>query len=275
MNYFKKLLLLITVFVLATVSAAPQAIHLKQGNRFITLFGTMHIAKPSFYPLPKAVLEALKKADALAVELDMTDEEIKNQTMQLMMASAMSKNTQPLTEKQKQQVKAVLGTAPALAGEPWFLAIAISLHRAEKLGFTEVGIDETLINMAKMKGKPVISLETPSEQIDVFRSIPHSEAIQLFDNAVSDHFADELRMTEALWENCDHQITETLHKAMQTETPILYKMINSDRNQKIAERIIRQTEHTPNLFIAIGAMHVCGETSVTEHLIQHGFEKVE
>lgn len=45
----------------------------KSKDNTVYLYGTIHVGKPSFYPLPDAVENAFRQSARLAVEADITD----------------------------------------------------------------------------------------------------------------------------------------------------------------------------------------------------------
>ncbi len=136
-NFIKQLLLAFTALgsVFAAI-AEPQAIHLKKGQQRLAVFATLHVAKPDFYPLPKAVTEALSHSDALAVEMDVTDPKVISETMQLMVNSKQTKGMRLDAARLKQLQQVIGPMAAGFADMPLaFVALTASIMRAEQLGY--------------------------------------------------------------------------------------------------------------------------------------------
>ncbi len=276
-NFIKQLLLAFTALGSVFVAIAePQAIHLKKGQQRLAVFATLHVAKPDFYPLPKAVTEALSHSDALAVEMDVTDPKVISETMQLMVNSKQTKGMRLDAARLKQLQQVIGPMAAGFADMPLaFVALTASIMRAEQLGYTATGVDITLINNAKSLKKTILSLETPAEQMGSFEDIPDAEAVVLFDNTFSEQGVDDIRKAESLWKTNDKAIAEQLIAQTQADTPQLYQRLVIERNRNMAQRIAEQNQRYPRLFVAIGALHLYGTDSVVDLLEKAGYQRLE
>lgn len=266
------------LFSTFTTVAEPQAIYLQKGSKQITVFGTMHVAKPDFYPLPKPVTASLKSSDALAVEIDITDPKVMSETMQLMAVSMKNSNAKGLDKTRLNQLEALIDptAAAAFASLPLPLAaMSITIIRAEQLGYTEPAVDSVLISRAKSQSKPVLSLEKPAEQIEPLINIPDSESLALFDSAIADKGIEEIQQTESLWKTGDIQIAQQLIKQGKTEAPQLFQSLVTDRNRTMAKRIAKLNQQYPRLFVAIGALHLYGNNNVIQRLQQQGYQRIK
>lgn len=267
----------LAVCALCTASAAPEAIHLQKGNQKLAVFGTVHLGKPDFYPLPDAVNTALSSSDALAVEMDITDPQIMQDTMKLMTAGALNSGGLKLDNARLKKLEAVIGPMATAFKDmpPAFAALMTAIMRAEQLGFTETGVDKTLLFDAKSQNKPIISLETPAEQLGAFDGIPDAEALNIFDTAVSDKGEEELHQAVRLWKTGDKKLANQLIEQAKKETPTLFKKLIIKRNQTMAKRIAEFNQKYPKLFVAVGTLHLYGSGSVVQLLEKAGYQRID
>lgn len=262
------------------VSAAePQITYLQKGNQAITLFGTIHIAKPEFYPLPNAVTDSLKQADALAVELDSTDTATIMQTMQFMATEAIDPTqdlSQLLSASELKQLNDIAGPLAMSFQQlrPWAIAVTLSMLRAKEIGLTETGIDETLINLAKSASIPVIALETTDEQLSTFKGISEKEQIVFLKDVLSDDYLDDVKHTVNFWQHNDTASGDYLiNKAQKTQK--LYQALIVSRNRTMTQRIIQHNQSKKRLFVAVGALHLHGKDSIIALLKQQGYKEIQ
>lgn len=262
---------------LSVAHAAPPVIHLQKGDKHIALFGTIHLTKPDYFPLPAEVTNALAQSDILAVELDMTAPE----TLQTVMTSMATLSAKPgetvkdlLSEEAYQRFKTLAGeNAERLERfPPWLVAETLSLSRAEQLGFVDKSVDEALIHAAKSQKISVYALETVDEQLGVFDSVPIDEEKQILQTAIGDDFFEEMKRVQAIWENADAAAIDALLQKTQ-ETPYLYQRLLSERNKAMAKRIIALTQDNNRVFVAIGALHLYGKDSVVQLLLDAGYRE--
>src|ERR1700675_3930164 len=143
----------------------------------VYLLGSIHVLRPSDYPLDPAVLEAYGNAKSVLMEVNM--EELSSAQVQAeMLASAILPDGKTLLDVLGQQR---YGRAAALAHEvgvelslfdqfaPWFAAEAISQLQLTQLGFQpESGVEMYFMERARTDGKSVAGLETVHDQIALF-----------------------------------------------------------------------------------------------------------
>lgn len=273
----KKILLgcALSLSLLVIAYAEPQIIRLQKDGKIIDLFGTMHLTKAEHFPLPTAVTTTLEQADILAVELDLTD--IKTQfTLMKIMANITAEEGRTvkalLTANEYRQFQALLGDeAPKMETmKPWVVATMLTVLRAQKMGFSDKSVDETLINQAKSDNIPVQALEKVDEQLGIFDALPIDEEKQFLLSAMNDDFNKELKHMLAVWEDNDEASAQVLLQKM-AEAPQLYQNIVTNRNQAMAKRIMILSRHNARVFVAIGALHLYGDDSVVELLLKAGY----
>ena len=143
----------------------------------VYLLGSIHVLRPSDYPLAPAMLKAYGDAKALLMEIDLNGiDSIKMQTELLASARLPEGKTLPgimgdqrykRAQALAQEVGIDLGIFDAFA--PWFAAEAISQLQLQQLGFQpKTGVEMFFLDKARADGKSVAGLETVHDQIALF-----------------------------------------------------------------------------------------------------------
>jgi uncharacterized protein YbaP (TraB family) len=84
----------------------------KSATNTAYLFGSFHLAKASFYPLPAAVQNAYQQADTLAVEVDASDPQFSRKMMPLLSYAAPDKLENHLQKATWESMQKLLGLLP-------------------------------------------------------------------------------------------------------------------------------------------------------------------
>ncbi len=269
---------LILLFITHLGIAAPQLITLQKGDKTISVFGTIHITKNEFFPLPDNVTNALRKADALAVEIDMTDSKTQSEMMQYMLGKGMLSSINldtALSADEKAIIKNTLGQAAngMMKMRSWILASAILVARAKQLGFIDKSVDMYLTELAKSQKKSVLALEKMSEQTDVFDRLSAKEELNFLRDALNTdkEFQQTLQQTAQVWQKNDENTAQTLLGEVKEKMPNLYQAIFTRRNITMTKRIEKFNQQYPHLMVAIGALHLYGDNNVIQQLKDNGY----
>ncbi len=270
------------------LKVTPKLVKLVKSDKTVYLFGTIHIGKDNFYPLPDYVMNSFKASKSLAVEMDMTDPKILAEVGQLFALSSIFTDGKKLSDYlNKAEIDKLIQYIPNEMKpqinifKPWIIQVSVGLGLAKKAGYSEKkGIDIYLINKAKSMGKEVISLEVASEQIEAMSSGTNKDTAELIHKQLSDidenGVNDVLKMIE-FWKKGSDDIAakfiqeqemlfgkETIEKFNQA---MLY-----GRNKNMATRISKSNENNNPLFVAVGAMHIYGKKTVQSYLKEQGYK---
>src|SRR3984957_1647245 len=146
----------------------------------VYILGSIHVLRPSDYPLAPAVLNAYGNAKSIFMEVDL--QEIDSQQMQMeLLASARlpeGKTLPDIMGKQRYARAAVLAREVVIdisifyAFAPWFVAEAISQLQLQKLGFQPTsGVEMFFLEHARSDGKSVAGLETAQDQMALLTAL--------------------------------------------------------------------------------------------------------
>jgi uncharacterized protein YbaP (TraB family) len=271
--------------LLCVATRADGALHslweLHGKHNTVYLLGSIHVLRPSDYPLPPAVLEAYGNSKSILMEVNV--EEISSAQVQAeMLASAVLPEGKTLPEVLGQQR---YERAAALAHEvgvelsmfdqfaPWFAAEAISQLQLTQLGFQpESGVEMYFMERARTDGKSVSGLETVHEQISIFQNMPlDTQAEYLASSLEQAHdLPQEVDSMVRAWQHGDTQWFANELRSEFKQDSRLYQSVLGARNRKWVPKIEALLNDDKNYLVIVGTGHLAGEGSVIELLKKDG-----
>ena len=141
----------------------------------VTLSGSMHVLRPSDYPLPADGRRAPRGADRIVMEIDLDDFDAVAQQRLVLETAMLPQGTvfedvldEDVYRLAEQHMGALGVDVTALERfEPWFLAITALDLGMRKLGFqSERGVEQYVVGRARASGKEIVGLETIEFQMD-------------------------------------------------------------------------------------------------------------
>lgn len=242
-----------------------------KGSSSVWVLGSIHMADSSFYPLPTVLDSAFNAAEALVVEMDITDDSVNTQTAKLVvkegflpegssLQNVVSESTWLRLETLAKKWNVPVETFAAF--RPWMVAMQISSIAIQKAGvLPELGVDYVLLDRAATAGKAIIGLETPAEQIQVFSEVSDSlgviylektlDEVAVVDSMVSD-FAEAWKCGNI------SQLQGLLDSETAGEKPYEKRLYN-DRNKVMARGIDSLLTQGTKAFVVVGAAHLIKE----------------
>jgi uncharacterized protein YbaP (TraB family) len=264
----------------ATTDADPALWVVKDKDTTIYLFGTVHVLKPGLSWFDEAVKKAFDKSDQLMLEIVMPEDQAEVAKVIMPLAidqtgKTLSSRLDPDELKAYQAAMASVGLPPAQFDmfEPWFPAITLSVLPLTKLGYDpEQGAEKLLTAFAKKADKPVLGLETLSEQLGFFDKLPETQQVTFLNAVVKDldKLGPQLDKMVLLWAKGDPKgLAASMNESMEA-TPELAKTLLWDRNERWADQLKARMAQPGTVFVAVGAGHLAGEHSVQDYLKERG-----
>ena len=247
----------------------------------VYLLGSIHVLRPSDYPLAPELVEAYQHAQSLVMEVNLQD--LDPQSMQTeLLASAMLRDGKTLP--------AILGKprydkATALARDvgvdlaqfdqfaPWFAAEAISQLQLMQLGFQpQSGVEMYFLQRAKGDSKSVAGLETVHDQIALFDALSmDAQSEYLLSSLEEAHdLPKEVDSMVKAWNRGDTQWFERQMKSEFGRDPTLYQSVLVARNRKWVPKIEALLNEDKNYLVIVGTGHLVGTGSVIDLLKKDG-----
>ena len=250
----------------------------KDADTTIYLFGSVHILKPGLGWFDDGVKTAFDASDQLVLEMV----EPPAAEVQAMFGKfAMDQKGKALRSKMNDADRAVFEAAMGKLGvpaaafdpfEPWAAAMTLSILAMQKSGFDlNSGVEKQLTAAANISKKPISGLETMEFQLGVFDTLAESEQVQfLVETAkdIDDAGATVDKMVD-LWAAPEPEKLGALMNEEMTSRS-LYDVLLTKRNANWAKWISARMAKPGVTFIAVGAGHLAGPTSVQALLPAYG-----
>jgi uncharacterized protein len=247
----------------------------------IALLGSMHVLRPSDYPLPPAVDALYERADSIVMELDLDDLDAAALQSSLLAAAMLPAGTvlrdvlDPEIYRLSEQRASALGVDLALLErlEPWLVAVTMLDVGVRKLGFqAERGLEQYVLGKARRDGKEILGLESPATQVSIFDDLSRAGQQQLLEQTLQELDTAGGTMSEmaAAWR--DGRL-DVLADGLLDEFgsfPGLYTALVTDRNADWVGKLEPLLADGRKYLVVVGALHLIGDDSVIELLEARG-----
>ncbi len=270
---------------LAAAVRADTALHslweLHGKHNTVYILGSIHVLRPSDYPLSAAVLAAYGSAKSVYMEVNL--QEIDSQTVQAeLLSSALlpeGRSLPSILGKQRYDRAAALAHDVGVELSafdkfaPWFAAEAISQLQLAQLGFEpQSGVEMYFLERARSDGKAVAGLETVQAQIALFAAMSM--------DAQADYLVSSLEQARDLpkevdamvraWQHGDAGWFESQLKDEFGRDPQLYQSVLVARNRKWVPKIEALLNEDGNFLVIVGTAHLVGPGRVIDLLKKDG-----
>lgn len=271
-----------TAFAQADTPAKGVFWEVKSEKNSAYLFGSIHLAKASFYPLPEAVEAAYKQADTLVVEVDTTDAKAAEKAMPFFTYAAPDKLENHIKKSTWESLQSMVGPAAAQfqSLKPTIVATALSIGVFRQQGYdASKGVDLHYVLRAKQDKKNIVELESTAFQASVLGGLADEDADAMLAQTLEGlKNGDTLRETAGMisaWKTGDAEgLARILQEAASKDvgSKKLMKLLLDDRNQGMTKKILGLLAEGKKLFVVVGAGHLSGANSIIELLEKQGLE---
>lgn len=265
-----------------------------QNGNVVWLFGSIHVGREDYYPLPDYVMTAFESADTLAVELDIVAfEKDMSQQVAVLQPLVYTDGTtikdhipQELYEKAVGIFEAYHTYASALDLYcPAFWSSLIDSLMVEEFDVDiNLGLDRYFINAAYDAKKEIAEVESAEFQYQMLADFDEAVQIAILEASVESYenmeeTADDLETLMHLWSSGDENafgqyLTETDDSLTDEEKQISEKyneIMITNRNIAMADYAETALAGDKEVFICVGAAHIVGEGAMANLLAQRGY----
>jgi len=253
-----------------------------KGEAKVFLGGTVHLLRPSDYPLPAPFENAYTEADELYFETNVTG---------LSDMSVQAKMMRELTYSDERSLSTVLdkSTYEALSDylyttgmpvgmmdkfKPGLLVSTLQIIEFQKLGFTPQGVDAYFNTRAMGDGKNVGELEPIDAQIGYISQMGEgneNEFVRLSLEELDD-VATSMDQMLAAWRTGDNEsLADLFVNDMKEDHPALYDSLLVERNMAWMPIIESMFQDADTEFVLVGAAHLVGEDGLLNMLESKGY----
>ena len=247
----------------------------------VYILGSIHVLRPSDYPLAPAVLNAYGNANSILMEVNLAEIDLQRMQTELLASARLpeGKTLQGIMGDARYQRAQVLAREVGIdlgifdAFAPWFAAEAISQMQLQQLGFQpQSGVEMFFLERARTDGKSVAGLETVHDQIALFNALSMDEqADYLLSSLEEAHdLPKEVGAMVHAWANGDTQWFADELKSEIGRDPVLYDSVLVARNRKWVPKIEALLNDDKNYLVIVGTAHLVGQGSVIALLKKDG-----
>jgi hypothetical protein len=253
----------------------------KNGNT-ATLFGSLHVGKPDFYPISAAVRTRFDAAKVIAVEADVTKDNTRIACNRL--AATNQKLAQLLPEEELVQLTRYAQASgldmKILDGRKlWMVNLILTVTELKQLGVDfEDGIDLVVTREAHYLKKRVVEIEGP-KQCESLANVDQAEAVagmNRFLTAVRENKMERrIDAMIAAYRIGDGDAIAKISMEEFGDSPAglrSRKRIFDDRHPPMAETIDSYLSSKDPHFIVIGAGHMFGPSNLLQALEKRGIK---
>ena len=247
----------------------------------VTLFGSLHVGKPDFYPVPDAVQKRFDQAKVLAVEADVTLPETQQVCSKL--AVTQEKLEDVLSPEDFAALTGYIRAAgisdTVITGRKlWLVNLVVLGVELGQLGVDfSRGLDVVFLREAKYAKMRVVEVEGGATQCGVLASAGAAET-----KAAMTRFLAAVRQNKM-----EKRLIEMLAAYRAGDGPALTRVVGEDfgdtpegvsakrrifddRHPAMADKIDAYFKSPDNHFVVIGVGHMFGENNLLEALAKRG-----
>jgi len=260
----------------------------KEGEKPSWLYGTMHLSDPQIATIPEDAKAAILKSDAIIIEsIEALDAQATAKANIFNLSTFLTQGTlrdyvMDNLEDELETAVSERGIPMALADrmQPWLISTTVAIPICEfkrKREGLKV-LDDALAHFATENGKALRGLETVAEQLSAIASLPidfHVAALE--ETLASGQLATDMFVTmKELYKQGRMGLVLPLMKAVMpgsgnSEGAAQFQEALLDkRNQIMFDRSLPILEEGP-AFIAVGALHLPGETGLVKLFQDAGY----
>lgn len=252
------------------------------------LFGTIHVGRADFFPLPSEVMQALSQADRLVLELDVRDDTSFQTGLQKygMYADGDSIDRHLSSDTLKalnlELNRAGIPFAQVARLKPWVVANMLVALQLEHAGYERRHSIEAFL-LAQAANKPLQELESAEYQMSLFDGMRATEQEQYLQEQLAGlSSGDTLRQSRALinaWADAnDAALERALRETLagnSLSSDFTQRVLLDQRNPEMAARITTLLAKEETSFVAVGLLHLLGGNGLPALLQQQGYEVVK
>jgi uncharacterized protein YbaP (TraB family) len=245
------------------------------------IVGTFHTSDMAILQKIAYVKPYLKQADAAWFEMSLTAENAKIANQMMMIPVEKPDLSKQLNSNQFKQLVALFQRKnPTINAEilkhykPWAAAIALQILEIEVKGAV---MDDVLQKAAIQAKIEVNALEKAEDQLSIFDNLSNSQQLQMLNESIN-NYEMIAKLSKQLIQAYKAGNLHEIHKIASDSFTLGEKNLNNELKQKlIVERNLAMGKKLlsaaveDNLFIAIGALHLSGDTGLLNQFEQNGY----
>ncbi len=251
------------------------------------LFGSIHAAEDTMYPLPDYVIDAYKNSKILAVEFDLIDFQKDTTAQTELLSKFINPDGKLITdyieeELYEKAVKIINNVTPYNQLYDYYnpMMFQMLIENATMLDnklFSNLGIDTYLLELAKKDQKEILELESAEFQYDMLTSFDIKMQTYLLEQSINKYEESKTNLKKLydLYKKGDKKQLEKLMFTDEEETDEYVKKYNDQlitkRNKNMMKSLKKEFISNKNIFCTVGLAHIIGEDGIASQLEKEGY----
>jgi len=251
-------------------------------DRTLYLGGTVHVMRPSDYPLPEAYGRAFAAADTLVFETDMgtlrSPLGAAELRQRLMFAAGKTLRDVLLRDTYMRVKKYAVGHEIPMelfdGMKPQLVVLSVMGLELQKLGMAEPGADLYYFELATQAHKRVRWFESAQEQMRMLESMGSGDVDTMVRQSLEElpHYPAMMASMLAAWRGGDARTLEQLGKKyLMHESPAEYRSLIVDRNRAWMPMLQEMVRSPETEFVLVGVLHLVGPEGLISRLKRKGY----
>lgn len=271
------------LFVATTANASGLAWRVTTADgACLYLVGTVHAARPDFYPLPAYITDAFDEAAVLVMEVDTT-------AVDPAAAARFGRDNGTLTDGRT--LEDLLGTKDWRRTSEWARQLGVPQHRLSRmrpwlaavtlvsLEIRRMGLDSALgmemhlATRAVERDMPIVELETLVEQLSALSNLSLKAETAFLKQSLTtpEEFESSVNTIVDSWLAGDADAMRIVLEDSYEDAQEVYDAVMRARNLRWLPAIERMLASDQVHFVAVGALHMVGEDGLVRLLEERGY----
>lgn len=267
---------------LNTAYADSPVWEVSNGDNTLYLAGTLHVLKAEDFPLPTQFKQAYQKADDVYFEVDLNrfnSNEVQNHLASRVAWQDGTTLEDVLSPKVLQRLEDQLDGYGIPLGmiaryKPGPAAITVAMLEMQRLGMSEAGVEDHVLEWVASDNRQVFGLETSEEQIAFLLDMGGSSPDDIIGFTIDDlsGLESQVDIMRKAWRSGDvDEIDRSILQQMRSEYPEIYQQLIVDRNNNWMSEFDAMLADADIEMVLVGIGHIAGPDSLLELLTSRGY----
>lgn len=255
---------------------------ISNGENHLYIGGTIHVLRPSDFPLPEVFEQVYKESDELVFETDMAVINSPAFAQKLMRVMSYS-DGRTLRSELSPEVYAKVTERLRSKGipphsfdqlKPSMVSILLTQYEMQEYDMAAEGVDIFFSKSAKRDNKKMHGLESAEEQLAFLSGLGEDDPDALILNTLEEmhEMKNLINSMISSWRKGDEkQLEEFIIREMEEKYPSIYQEILVDRNNNWFPAILGFIKSEPVEMILVGAAHLVGDEGLLNMLRAKGY----
>ncbi len=268
--------------VVQTALAESPVWTVSNGENTIYLAGTLHVLKAEDFPLPAQFKQAYQSSDDVYFEVDLVQFNSDDVQSQLSSRVAWNDGTtleDVLSPPVLQRLQAQLDNYGIPLGmiahyKPGPAAITVSMLEMQRLGMSEAGVEDHVMQWVSTDDRDVFGLETAEKQISFLLEMGGSTPDDIIGFTIDDlsGLEEQVDILRTAWRSGDvDEIDQSILHDMRSAYPKIYQQLIVERNNNWIPELKALLADSDTEMVLVGIGHLAGPDSLLKLLAAQGY----